>query len=75
MEDILTKARDFGYKCYEYDLIMLKAEMIWQSGQPDDAEQLFDRLSELERETGYKALHLQRMLIQMNQSPLEAYPG
>jgi tetratricopeptide (TPR) repeat protein len=54
LKESLTMAVASRYRCYEYDMLMLKAEILWSTGRKDDAEDLFKRLVEIEGETGYR---------------------
>jgi tetratricopeptide (TPR) repeat protein len=69
IEGLITVSKGLKFRLYEYDAVLLKSEVLWTMGMPDEAEGLFDRLLEIENETGYKALHPARLFIQMGQQP------
>jgi hypothetical protein len=75
LDENLRTAVSFGYKCYEYDILILKAEIAWFGGREEDAEVMFERLYELENETKYKSAHGLIMMIRMNSRPTRTMPG
>ena len=68
--DQLTSARQrYGYRLWSPMRFLLRCEALWAKRQFDEAERLFHQLLEIERETGYKAHHPTRVLIQHGIQP------
>jgi hypothetical protein len=64
-----------GYHCYEHDILMLDAEILWSMNRKSEAEDLFKRLIEIEMKTSYRASHSLILLIIAGCQPTRTLPG